>query len=87
MENEHAKAQLEDKALKSASMYFGEELLSYFGIKKKILCMLPTEQIRLEAVRAMEDMLFQMEDYTLFHFEFESVEKAYGALFEQSPSA
>lgn len=74
MNNEYSKSQLEDKALKSASMYFGRELLPYFNIGKKILQLLPTEQIRLEAVRATEDMLFEMEDGTLAHFEFESIE-------------
>lgn len=60
--------------MKSAGLYFGKELLPYFGIGKQIRRMLPTEQIRLEAVRATEDMLFEMEDDTLAHFEFESVE-------------
>lgn len=49
-------------------------LLPYFGVGKQIRRMLPTEQVRLEAVRATEDMLFEMEDDTLAHFEFESVE-------------
>lgn len=74
MEKEYSKLQLEDKALKSAAMYFGQELLPYFKIEKKIKRMLPTEQIRLDAVRATEDTLFEMEDGTLAHFEFESVE-------------
>lgn len=74
MENHYSKAQLEDKALKSASMYFGQELLPYFKIGKRILRMLPTEQIRLEAIRQTEDILFEMDDGTLAHFEFESVE-------------
>ena len=74
MENQYSKAQLEDKALKSASMYFGRELLPYFKIGKRILRMLPTEQIRLEARRQTEDILFEMDDGTLAHFEFESVE-------------
>ncbi|MCM1386155.1 MAG: hypothetical protein NC231_02410 [Bacillus sp. (in: Bacteria)] len=74
MENHYSKAQLEDKALKSASMYFGQELLPYFKINKRIVRMLPTEQIRLEAIRQTEDILFEMDDGTLAHFEFESVE-------------
>ena len=74
MEKNYSKAQLEDKALKSASMYFGRELLPYLGINSRIIRLLPTEQIRLEAVRANEDLLFEMEDGTLAHFEFESVE-------------
>jgi len=73
MEKEYSKQQLEDKALKGANMYFAKELLPYFNIGKKIERMLPTEQIRLEAVRATEDILFEMEDNTLAHFEFESV--------------
>ena len=74
MEKDYSRSQLEDKALKSATMYFGQELLPYLNIGKKIRRMLPTEQIRLEAVRASEDILFEMEDGTLSHFEFESVE-------------
>lgn len=74
MEEDYSKLQLEDKALKSAAMYFGQELLPYFNVGKRILRMLPTEQIRLEAVRATEDTLFEMNDGTLAHFEFESVE-------------
>lgn len=74
MTNEYSKSQLEDKALKNASLYFGQELLPYFQVNKKILRLLPTEQIRLEAVRASEDILFEMEDGSLAHFEFESVE-------------
>lgn len=74
MEKGYSKLQLEDKALKNAAIYFGQELLPYFKIGQKIKRMLPTEQIRLEAVRATEDTLFEMEDGTLAHFEFESVE-------------
>lgn len=74
MERNYSKMQLEDKALKKATMYFGQELLPYLKVNKKIRRMLPTEQIRLEAVKAMEDILFEMEDGTLAHFEFESVE-------------
>lgn len=74
MANEYSRLQLEDKALKSAGMYFGQELLPYFQIQGKIRRMLPTEQIHLEAVRGTEDMLFEMEDETLIHLEFESVE-------------
>lgn len=74
MANEYSGLQLEDKALKSAGMYFGQELLPYFHVKGKIRRMLPTEQIRLEAVRGTEDMLFEMEDGSLVHLEFESVE-------------
>lgn len=74
MANEYSRLQLEDKALKSAGMYFGQELLPYFHVKGKIIRMLPTEQIHLEAVRGTEDMLFEMEDGSLIHLEFESVE-------------
>lgn len=74
MKKKYSKSQLEDKALKSAGMYFGQELLPYLGIEGKILRLLPTEQIRLEAIRASEDLLFEMEDGTLAHFEFESID-------------
>lgn len=97
MTNDYSRSQLEDKALKSAGMYFGKELLPYFKIKTKIIRMLPTEQIRLEAVRQIEDILFEMTDGTLAHFEFESVEvseddlrrfrayDAYTAMFYKKP--
>lgn len=38
----YSRQQLEDKALKSASLYFGRELLPYFGVGKQIRRMLPT---------------------------------------------
>lgn len=74
MEKHYRKKQLEDKALKSAAMQFGKEMLSYLHIDGRIRRLMPTEQIRLEAVKAEEDILFDMEDGTLLHFEFESVE-------------
>lgn len=74
MEKHYRKMQLEDKALKSAAVQFGKEMLSYLRIDGKIRGLMPTEQIRLEAVKAEEDILFDMEDGTLLHFEFESVE-------------
>ncbi len=74
MEKHYRKMQLEDKALKSAAVHFGKEMLPYLHIDGKIRKLMPTEQIRLEAVRAEEDILFDMEDGTLMYFEFESVE-------------
>ena len=74
MEKIYSKMQVEDKALKSAVIYFGQELLPYLEVDCRIVRLMPTEQIRLEAIRATEDILFETEDGDLVHFEFESVE-------------
>lgn len=64
--------QLEDKILKTAAQFFGEDLLPIMGIKGTIRYVVPTEQIHLEARRLEEDFNFAMEDGTLRHLEFES---------------
>lgn len=58
--------------LKSSALYFGRELMSYFGISQEVVRLLPTEQIHLEAVRMTDDIKFEMKDGTIAHFEFES---------------
>lgn len=42
-------AQAEDLALKSAAAFFGEELIGWLGIRKKVLRAVPTELVELEA--------------------------------------
>lgn len=64
--------QLEDKILKTAAQFFGEDLLPIMGIKGTIRYVVPTEQIHLEARRLEEDFNFAMEDGTLRYLEFES---------------
>ncbi len=66
------KDQLEDKVMKAANQYFGEEILPYFGIKQKVRRVAPTEIVYLRAKRLHEDFVFEMEDGSLTHFEFES---------------
>lgn len=63
---------LEDLALKSAADYFGAELLHWIGIPGKIIRSSPTEIVELETRHMYEDFLFEMEDGTWCHFEFES---------------
>ena len=40
--------QLEDKVMKTAAQFFGEDLLPYIGVKGKILTVAPTEHVHLE---------------------------------------
>lgn len=64
--------QLEDKVMKIAAQYFGEDLLPYLGIKEKIRSPVPTEHIHLEVRRLEEDFNFDLEDGSILHLEFES---------------
>mgnify|MGYP005775051775 CR=1 FL=1 len=64
--------QLEDKAMKTAAQYFGEDLLPYLGVKGKVVRVAPTEHIHLEARKLEEDFNFEMEDGSYKHLEFES---------------
>ena len=41
-------AQAEDLALKSAAAYFGEEIIPWLGIRKRMRRVAPTELVRLE---------------------------------------
>ncbi|MCD7990457.1 MAG: hypothetical protein LUK37_01175 [Clostridia bacterium] len=64
--------QLEDKVLKTAAMFFGQDLLPYLGVKERITGIVPTEQVHLELRRMEEDFNYMMEDGSLRHLEFES---------------
>lgn len=64
--------QLEDKVLKTAAMFFGQDLLPYLGVRGRITGLVPTEQIHLELRRMEEDFNYMMEDGSLRHLEFES---------------
>ena len=72
LENNNKKEQLEDKAMKTAAQYFGEDLLPYLGVKGKVLRVAPTEHIHLEARRLEDDFNFEMTDGSYRHLEFES---------------
>ena len=63
---------LEDMAMKSAAQFFGEEMLGFLGIHKKVLRVAPTELIHLEAHQLYEDFNFEMEGGEWYDFEFES---------------
>ena len=54
-------AHSEDLALKSATAYFGDELIHWLGIRERALRAVPTEMVELETRHMYED-----------HFEFES---------------
>ena len=61
-----------DLALKSAALYFGEEIIPWLGVKKKVRRIAQTETVRLEMRHLYEDFLYEMEDGSYYHFEFES---------------
>ncbi len=62
----------EDLALKSAAMFFGDELIHWLGIREKVRRIAPTELVELEVRHMYEDFLYEMENGMLYHFEFES---------------
>ena len=70
--NRRQEQQLEDKVMKTAAQFFGEDLLPYLGIKEKIRSVAPTEHIHLEARRLEEDFNFEMKNGSYKHLEFES---------------
>ena len=63
---------LEDRALKAAAQFMGDELLPMLGVEGTIKRVAPTEQVHLEIKDFMEDFNYEMEDGTWRHFEFES---------------
>lgn len=72
-ETENNKAsQLEDKALKSAAQFFGQDLLPFLGFKGKVLRVAATEHVHLEVRRLEEDFNFILKDGSWLHLEFES---------------
>ena len=62
----------EDLVLKSAAAYFGDELIHWLGVKEKALRPASTELVEIEARHMYEDFLYEMENGTYYHFEFES---------------
>ncbi len=67
-----AKQPLEDRALKAAAQFMGQELLPFLGIEGTMKRIAPTEQVHMEIRDLMEDFNFEMEDGTWKHLEFES---------------
>lgn len=64
--------QVEDRVLKTAAQFFGEDLLPYVGVKGKLDRVAPTEHIHLEMRKLEEDFNFIMKDGSWRHLEFES---------------
>ena len=64
--------QHEDVALKTAFRYFADELLPYFGIRKKVKEIAPTELVHLDVKKFYEDFNLVMDDSSWVHFEFQS---------------
>ena len=62
----------EDRALKAAAQFFGEELLPQIGIPGTVKRTAPTEQVYLELKDFTEDFNYEMTDGTWTHLEFES---------------
>ena len=65
-------AHSEDLAWKAAAAYFADELMPWLGIEEKVLRSGPTEIVKLEARHLYEDFLYEMENGSWYHFEFES---------------
>lgn len=65
---------LEDRAMKLAAQFMGEELLSLMGIRGTVKRIAPTEQVYLEVRSLLEDFNYEMEDGTWNHLEFMSSE-------------
>lgn len=51
---------LEDRALKMAAQFFGNEMLPLLGVKGRILRIAPNEQIHLEMKQFLEDFNFEI---------------------------
>ena len=65
----------EDMIMKRAMDVFAEEGLKFFGIKKKVREVTPTEIIVLQAKNMFMDYTFLMEDDTYIHIEFQTTDK------------
>lgn len=65
-------SQIEDRVMKTAAQFFGEDLLPYVGVEGRIAGIAPTEHIHLEMRRLEEDFNFIMTDGSWRHLEFES---------------
>lgn len=63
---------LEDKAMKSAAQFFGEEMLHWAGIHENLKQVMPTEIIHLEARTLYQDFNYETTNGCWYHFEFES---------------
>ena len=62
-------SQIEDRVMKMAAQFFGEDLLPYVGVEGRIAGIAPTEHIHLEMRRLEEDFNFIMTDGSWRHRE------------------
>ena len=69
------KQNYEDLIMKRAMDLFAEEGLKFFGIKKKVKEIGPTELVVLETKNLHMDYTFLMEDDSYIHFEFQTTNK------------
>lgn len=65
-------SQIEDKVMKTAAQFFGEDLLPYIGVKGRIDRIAPTEYVHLDMRRLEDDFNFIMKNGLWRHLEFES---------------
>lgn len=63
---------LEDRAMKAAAKFMGDELLPLLGVKIPIQRIAPTEQVFLELRDFSEDFNYELSDGSWLHLEFES---------------
>lgn len=63
---------VEDRALKEAARFMGEELLPLLGVEGSVKRVSPTEAVFLEVGDYLADFNYEMEDGTWKHLEFES---------------
>jgi len=64
--------QIEDGVMKKMMQFFADEMLPVFGISKKVKALAPTEQVRMELKKGLQDFNLVMEDNSIAHFEFQS---------------
>ena len=63
---------VEDRALKDAARFMGEELLPLLGVEGTVKGIAPTEAVFLEVKDYLADFNYEMSDGTWTHLEFES---------------
>ncbi len=65
-------AKIEDRVMKRSMQLFGEQAVKYFGIDKKVKSIGYTEQPKVVVEDSYMDYVFEMEDGSYCHFEFQS---------------
>ncbi len=63
---------IEDRVMKEVSQFFGQELMPRLGVKERVVGVAPTETVHLEMKNQLADFMFEMEDKSWRHLEFES---------------